>query len=221
MKFDEVTLQVLKNYSGINHAIMFREGNVLSTISANKTILAKATIEQNIPSDFAIYDLSRFLSTISLFDNPDVEIEENKLVLKEGRRRINYMFADPNTIIVPPTKEIKFPSPEVSFKLEAAILADFMKALNVLSLPEMTVVGDGENITLDAIDSKNPSADRYSVNVGKSETSDKFTMIIKAEHLKILPGDYQIDISSKGLSHFKGNRVEYWISVESNSKYGE
>lgn len=220
MKFDEVTLQILKNYAGINHAIMFREGNTLSTISANKTILAKATIQQNIPSDFAIYDLSRFLSTLSLFETPEVEIQENKLVIKEGRRRINYMFADQNTIIVPPSKDIKFPAPEVSFKLEAAVLTDFMKALNVLSLPEMAVVGDGENITLDAIDSKNPSADRYSVNVGKSETTDKFTMIIKAEHLKILPGDYEVEISSKGLSHFKGKQVQYWIAVESNSKYG-
>jgi len=220
MKFDDVTLQILKNYSGINHGIMFQAGNTLSTISANKTILAKATIEHNIASSFAIYDLSRFLSTLSLFENADVEIGDKNLTLKEGRRRINYTFADPNTIIVPPQKDIKFPAPEISFKLEAEVLNDFMKALNVLSLPEMAIVGDGENITLDAIDSKNPSADRYSVAVGKSETSDKFQMIIKAEHLKVLPGDYEVEISSKGLSHFKGPLVEYYIAVEASSSYG-
>jgi len=218
MKFDSKTIQILKNFSSINHGIMFQPGNTLSTISATKTILAKATIEQNIPSPFAIYDLSRFLATLSLFDNPEVEIQDACLALKEGKRSIKYTFADQNTIVVPPQKDLKFPAPEVEFKLEANVLSELLKALAVLALPEIAVVGDGEHITLDAIDSKNPSADRYSVAVGT--TTEKFNMITKAEHLKLFPGDYDVEISSKGASMFKGADVEYFIAVESNSSYG-
>lgn len=217
MKFDNTTLQILKNYAAINHGIMFHAGNSISTISSSKTILAKATIDQNIPTSFAIYDLSRFLATLSLFDNPELDIGKSSVKIVSGKRNINYTFADPQTIVVPPQKDIKFPAPEVEFKLEQDVLSDLMKALSVLALPEIAVVGYNGEINLEAIDSKNPSADRYSVNVGK--TDDTFNMIIKAEHLKILPGDYEVEISSKGLSHFKGPVVEYWIAVEASSTF--
>lgn len=218
MKFDNETLQILKNYSTINHAILFQPGNTLSTISTSKTVMSKASIAQEIPSSFAIYELSKFLATLSLFNDPELEIGENKVVISEGKRKINYTFADPSTIVVPPSKEIKFPVPEVEFTLRLDELSELQKALSVLSLPEIAIVGDGTNIYVNAVDSKNPSENVYSVQVG--ETSDTFNMIIKAEYLRLLPCDYDVAISSKGLSHFKGKNIDYWIAVESTSTYG-
>lgn len=218
MKFDNETLQILKNYSTINHAILFQPGNTLSTISTSKTVMSKATISQEIPSSFAIYELSKFLATLSLFNDPDLKIEENKVVISEGKRKINYTFADPSTIVVPPSKEIKFPAAEVEFRLSSEELTELQKALSVLSLPEIAIVGDGKNIYATAVDSKNPSENVYSVQVG--ETDANFNMIIKAEYLRLLPGDYDVEISSKGLSRFTGKNVVYYIAVESTSTYG-
>jgi hypothetical protein len=220
MKFDNATLQILKNYSTINHAILFQPGNVISTISSSKTVMAKATIEQTIPSSFAIYELSKFLATLSLFNDPDLKIEENRVVISEGKRKINYTFCDPSTIVVPPSKEIKFPEAEISFHLKADELTELTKALSVLSLPEVAITSDGENIFVTAVDSKNPSADSYSVQVGENPDNTTFNMIIKADYLRLIPSDYEVAISSKGLSHFKSNNIEYWIAVESTSSYG-
>jgi hypothetical protein len=217
MKLDTRTTQILKNFASINPSIMFKPGNRLATISAGKTVMARANITQEIPSPFAIYDLSRFLGTISLFTDPELNVDEKYMTIAQGKRKINYTFTEPSLIVTPPEKEIKLPDPEVSFSISGDELSEVMKALSVLSLPEIAVVGDGTDISVQAIDSKNPSGDTYSVNVGS--TTATFKMIIRAENLKLLPGDYNVEISSKGLSRFSTTDIEYFIAVESNSTY--
>ena len=70
MNLSEKTFNLLKNFSTINQSILFKKGNTLRTMSVMKNILAEADIEENIPQDFAIYDLVRFLNGISLFEEP-------------------------------------------------------------------------------------------------------------------------------------------------------
>lgn len=218
MKLDSRTTQILRNFSSINPSIAFKPGKSIATISPTKTILARATVAQEFSNSFAIYDLSRFLSTLSLFNDPEIDIQDKHLVIKQDSRKINYTFAEPSLIVTPPSKEIKLPNPEVQFSLKESQLQELLKVLSVLSLPDIAVMGDGENITLEAIDSKNPTGDTYSINVG--ETTDNFKMYIKTENLKVISGDYEVKLSSKGLSHFKGIDVEYWIAVASNSTFG-
>jgi hypothetical protein len=217
MKFDSRTLQILKNFSTINPSIQFKPGKTLSTISTGKTIMARAKIAQDISGQFAIYDLSRFLGTISLFSDPELDVQEKFMEIREGQRKLNYTFTEPSLIVTPPDKDIKLPDPEVKFSLDATDLQEVLKALAVLSLPEIAVVGDGESITVQAIDSKNPSGDVYSVKVG--DTTNVFRMIIRADNLKLLPGAYEVEISAKGLSKFTGAEVEYFVAVESNSTF--
>lgn len=217
MKFDQKTISILKNFSSINPSIHFKTGNKLSTMSSSKTILARANIDQSIESPFAIYDLSRFLGTISLFQDPELVIKDRFMEIRENKKKLNYTFTEPSLIVTPPNKEISLPNPEVSFSITAANLQEVLKALSVLGLPDIVVHGDGNEITVRAQDSKNPSGDVYSVHVG--ETSLKFNMIIKAENLKIISGDYEVQISSQGLSHWKTTDVEYYIAVEDTSKF--
>lgn len=217
MKLNARTNQILKNFASINPSIMFKPGSKLSTISPGKTIMARANIDQEITSVFAIYDLSRFLGTVSLFTDPELNVHDKFMEIKQGARKLNYVFTEPSLIVTPPEKEIKLPDPEVKFTITADELQEVMKALSVLSLPEIAVVGADGKITVQAIDSKNPTGDIYSVEVG--DTDAKFRMIIRAENIKLLPGDYEVEISSKGLSHFSTRDVEYWIAVESNSTY--
>lgn len=217
MNFDARTLQILKNFSTINPSILFKPGSVLSTISPTKTIMAMAKLPEAINSPFAIYDLSRFLSTLSLFENPEFSVESGYMQIKQGSRKINYTFAEPSMIVSPPEKDIKLPDPEVQFTLTAEHLQELLRALSVLALPEIAVVGDGTTLFVQVLDSKNPSGDTYSVTVG--ETSNTFKMIFKAENLKLLPNSYDVRISSKGLSHFSSDEVEYYIAVEASSTY--
>lgn len=218
MKLETRTTQILRNFSSINPSIIFTPGNVISTVSPTKTILAKAKITQEFKSRFAIYDLSRFLGTISLFDDPELDIHDKYLTIKQGLREINYNFADENCIAVPPSKNIVLNNAEVSFSIKELELQELIKALSVLSLPDIAIVGDGETMSIQATDCKNPTSDNYSLSVG--ETSDNFKIFIKAENFKVIIGDYDVSVSSKGISHFKGVDIEYWIAVSSASTFG-
>jgi hypothetical protein len=217
MKFDSRTLNILKNFSSINPSIMFTPGNTLATISPTKTVMARATIAENVPSPFGIYDLSKFLGTISMFDSPELDIQENHMTISEKGSKCHYTFTDPSLIVIPPSKQITLPNPEVNFTLAAEDLQKVQRALGVLSLPEIAVVGDGTYISLKAIDTKGASNDDFGVRVG--ETSNVFKMVFRSENIKVMSETYNVSISSKGLSHFKGNDVEYYIAVESSSTF--
>lgn len=217
MKLSQRSVQVLRNFSTINPSIQFVEGNVLKTISPNKTMMAKAILEDNIPSAFAIYDLSRFLGVMSLFDNPTFELEEKMVNIQSPGRKVSYTYADPSTIILPPTKEIDIGKADVEFELQQENFAEIMKALGVMSFPELVIAGENGKVYLRATDTKNPSSDKYDIEVG--ETSLDFMAVFKTENIKILPSTYQVSISSKGISHFKSADVEYWISIEANSQF--
>jgi hypothetical protein len=218
MKLESRTMQILKNFSTINPSLMFKPGSTLNTMSPNKTVLAKASIKEQIPSSFAIYDLSKFLGVLSLFDQPELQVEEKQMVINGGQQKVRYTFASPDAIVIPSEKEVNMPETEIKFKLTAEDLTKVMKAMGVMQLPEIAIVGEGGEMSIQAIDSKNPSADSYRVVLG--ENSNNFKMIFKAENIKIMPGDYDVSISSKGIGHFKGNDVEYYIATEANSTFG-
>ena len=217
MKLNQRSIQVLKNFASINPSIQFSEGTNLKTISPNKTMMAKAKLQDVIPSTFAIYDLSRFLGVISLFEDPEFVIEERMVNIASPGRTVSYTFADPSTIIIPPDREIILEDPDVTFELKQENFAEIMKALGVMSFPDLVVVGDGGKIFLRATDTKNPSSDKYDIEVGTTDRT--FTAVFKTENVKILPASYTVSLSSKGISHFVSDDVEYWISLEANSNF--
>ena len=217
MKLNTRTIQVLKNFASINPSIRFSEGTNLKTISPNKTMMAKAKLEDVIPSTFAIYDLSRFLGVVSLFEDPEYQIEERMVNIASPGRKVSYTFADPSTIITPPDREIVLEDPDVVFELKQENFAEIMKALGVMSFPDLVVVGEDGKVILRATDTKNPSSDKYDIEVGTTDRT--FTAVFKTENVKILPSSYTVSLSSKGISHFVSDDVEYWISLEANSTF--
>ena len=217
MKIDTDTVNVLKNFAKINPSIVVSEGNVLKTISPTKTIMAKAKVKTEFAKRFAIYNLDRFISIVSTFTDPEFKFGEKSVDISDNTRKTHYVYADENTVTKAPDREINLPSVDVSFRLTNDVLRDVEKAAGVLGLPEIVVIGDGKNIKLQAEDTKNPTGDVYSVVIG--ETDKAFKAIFKAENIKIIPGDYDVNISSKGISHFVHEDVEYYIAVESSSTF--
>jgi hypothetical protein len=218
MKIEPKTLSVMKNFSSINPSLLFRAGNVLATVSPTKSVLARARIDQTFEKQFAIFDLSRFIGVMSLFDNPDLEFGDKSVCMKSDGRELEYRYADINTIIVPSDKDVVLPSIDVEFKLTAVHLADVQRALGALGMPEIAVVGDRDTLWLQVTDSKNLNGDSFRIKVGT--TDKKFHLVFKAENLKLIQQDYDVKITSKGLSHFKGNTtidVEYWIALEAKA----
>ena len=217
MRLSEQTVSLLKNFAGINQNIQFKAGNKLQTISAQKNILVDAEVPEAFPSDFAIYDLNKMLGVMSLFLDPELEIGDK--TMKVGGK-VNYMFADPSMIVTPPEKELTFPEAEVKFAMSNVDFSQTTKAAAMLGLPHVCVVGDGSKITLGATDVNNSSSDDFVTEVG---TTDKnFCMVFKIENLKLFAGDYDVEITSKGISKFSHTSInlQYFIATESDSTFG-
>ena len=221
MKLSDNALAILKNFAGINNSILVKQGNKLRTISVAKNILAEAEIKEEFPRDFAIYDLNQFLNGLSLHQDPDLDFqEESYLSIKEGKRRVKYFFADPNVIIAPPEKEIQLPTQDVCFQMDSVTLEKLVKAAAVYQLPDLSAIGENGVIKLVVRDKKNDTSNDFSVVVG--ETDEVFSFNFKVENIKILPGSYEVVISSKLLSRFKNTAfdVSYWIALEPDSQFG-
>ena len=221
MKLSDNTLTILKNFAGINNSILVKEGTKLRTISVAKNILAEADINEEFPRDFAIYDLNQFLNGLSLHADPDLDFkEESYLSIREGKRRVKYFFADPNVIIAPPEKEINLPSQDVCFQLDSASLEKLVKAAAVYQLPDLSAVGEAGVIKLVVRDKKNDTSNEYAIVVG--ETDQEFTFNFKVENIKIIPGAYDVIVSSKLLSQFTNTRynLTYYIALEPDSTFG-
>jgi hypothetical protein len=221
MKLSDNTLNILKNFAGINNSILVKQGNRLRTISVAKNILAEVEIKEEFPRDFAIYDLNQFLNGLSLHQDPDLDFNQNSyLSIKEGKRRVKYFFADPNVIIAPPEKEINLPSQDVCFQLDSASLEKLIKAAQVYQLPDMSAIGENGVIKLVVRDKKNDTSNEYAIVVG--ETNDEFEFNFKVENIKIIPGEYDVIVSSKLLSEFSNTRhnLKYYIALEPDSSFG-
>jgi hypothetical protein len=221
MKLSDSTLTVLKNFAGINNSILVKEGSQLRTISVAKNILAEAEIPEDFPRDVAIYDLNQFLNGLSLHQDPNLDFTEDAYIsIEEGKRRVKYFYADPQVIIAPPDKEINLPTQEVCFQLESTSLEKLVKAAAVYQLPDLSVIGKNGDIHMVVRDKKNDTSNEYAVYVG--ETDQTFEFNFKVENIKIIPGAYDVIISSKLLSEFtnKQYNLKYFIALEPDSTFG-
>ena len=220
MKLSESTLSLLKNFSTINQSILFKQGSKLRTISVMKNILAEATINEEFPKDFGIYDLNQYLNGLALHNNPELNFEaDNYVVIKEGRSRSKYFFADPSVIITPPEKSIDLPSEDVTFDLSTDQLDKLLKAAAIYQLPDLSVVGGDGVVKVLVRDKKNDTSNDFSIVVG--ETDSTFSFNFKVENIKILPGTYSVVVSQKLLSRFtnKNQDLVYFIALEPDSTF--
>lgn len=224
MKLSKHTLNMLKNFSDINMSIEIKKGNVLRTVSVQKNILAQAELEDEFPKDFAIYELNRFLGAVSLFDDPELEFNAKSVNIGTTKHSADYVYCDPSMIVTPPENNITFPDPEVKFTLTQDSLSQVMRASNVLGTPEIAIEGGphpNDSIRIKALDVNNDSTDTFQV-VLDEKSGHTFRFVFKTENMKMIPGNYDVEISSKGISHFalQGTELQYWIATESTSNFG-
>ena len=221
MKLSESTVGFLKNYANINQSLEFREGKVLRTVSPLNTILASVEISEDLPKTFPIYELNRFLGTLSLFNDPELDFTDNGVTISDSNHEATYRYCGSSSMFqTPPEKDISFPEPDVEFTLEKDVFKKTINAANTLGLPEVVVEGDGTEIRLLVSDTGNVSSDNFSTGVGPTDKT--FRMIFKTENLnKIMEGEYDVALSSKRISRFlrTTDTLKYYIALEQNSSF--
>ena len=225
MKLSEHTTSVLKNFASINQNLVIKEGKTISTMSAMKNIVAKAEVDEDFPREIAIYDLNEFLAALSLFTNPVLDFSENYVMItEEGKtgNSLKYFYSDPS-VVTTPSSEITMPETEVKFSLDSGDLSKVQRAASVIGSPDLVLEKNGTGSYLTVKDKKNDTANNYTLDVD-AEGNAEYNFFFKVDNLKLLPTNYDVNVSSKNISHFKsqaGNAVEYWIALEPESSYSE
>ena len=223
MKLSEHTVEVLKNFASINQNLVIKEGNTLTTMSAMKNIVAKAEVEESFKKEVAIYDLNEFLASLSLFASPVLEFNEGFVTIKEEntpKNSLKYFYSDPS-VVTSPNKTITMPSKEVSFKLNGDNLTKLKRAAGVIGAPDLVLEKKNADVFLTVKDKKNDTANTFSIDVDTVADGSDFKFFFKVENLKLMDGDYEVDISSKNISHLASSNkdVEYWVALEPESSY--
>ena len=218
MQISKNTFEVLKNFSEINENLLIKPGNELKTISVMKNVLAKATIEETFDKEFAIYDLNSFLNVLSLYDNPEITLNDDYLTISKGNSSTKFWYADPS-LVVAPTKDINMPSKDIEVNITQGNNTDLLKASNIMQLPDIALVSKEGKIKMVATDKKNKTSNVYEVEV--ATTTSKFSMYFKRDNLRMIPGDYDLAISHKNISHWsnKNKSLQYWVALETDSKF--
>ena len=223
MELSENTLSVLRNFSSINQNIMFREGNTLKTISEARNVLASAALDVEMPKDFGIYDLNEFIGVLGLVDAPRLKFEDEHVQVGDssGRSKIKYFFS-PEETLTAPSKDIKMPEADIKFTLDNDTLNKIKRAASTLGHDEVSITGKNGVLNLTVVESQNSTSNAFSIDVDGEFPDTDFNFILGISNLKILPGDYEVEISSKLISHFKNKEidVQYWIALEKSSTFG-
>ena len=223
MKLSNDTLTILKNFAGINSGLEFKSGDQLATMSPGKTVLAKVKLKDSFPDSFCVYDLNQFLSVHSLFKDPEINFDEYNVIFQSGKSKIKYRKTSKEMIITPPEKDLTLPSVEVEFKLTEDVFASALKSASVLQSPNIAVESDGDKIYLTTFNAKDDSAHTNSTEVADGN-GNNFKAVFLTENWKMIPGTYDVKISSRGLAEFNHTTqdVDYWIAIEAKeSKFGE
>ena len=223
MQISKQTFEILKNFSEINSGILIKPGTILETISTMKNILATAEISEEFETEFAIYDLPEFLNlaTDEVFLGAEYTFTgEDWITLDKDKAQSKYFCADANSIVVP-SKAITMPSVDVTFDFLQKDLDIAKRASGILSKFDLAIKSVDNDIALSVQDKKEIGSNTFDLVVGSNDTGAKFTLYFKVENLKLMDGDYHVEISSEGISHFKHANlpVEYWIALEPDSEY--
>ncbi len=223
MQLSKKTLEILKNFSTINSNFYCPGGKTVKTISAMKNILGSAEIEEDLP-EIGLYDLPEFLSLItsSLYTAPVLEFNDKSVdILEEGdsRSRTKYHFAS-KEILTTSDKVVTLPSEDVKFTLTKVLLQRITTAGSILQLSDIILECKDGVVSFGVIDKNSGNANTHKVVIDDMDASVPYTFYFKSENLRMIPDDYEVTISEKGISRFKSESVEYWIALEPTSTYG-
>ena len=94
------------------------------------------------------------------------------------------------------------PSVDVEVDFTEEVLKKVTTAAGTLGVSDLVLTGQKDStIQLKVKDKKNNSSNDYAVTIGNNATAF-FEFYFKVENLKLLPGDYKVQVSSKGISFF-------------------
>tara|TARA_Y100000034_G_scaffold8058_1_gene8796 strand:+ start:3175 stop:3873 length:699 start_codon:yes stop_codon:yes gene_type:complete len=223
LKISNETLEILKNFSSINSNILVKPGNTIATISPIKNIMAEAKVPENFDCEFGVWDLNKFLGTVSLFKDPEFYFQEKyvQITSNSNKNSVKYYYSEPS-LLTTISKNIVMPETVVDCVLTQEHLTEIKKASSILQVNDIAIRSNGSVIELVTLDKNDATTNNFSMEIGGSNpNAADFTFYFKAENLKMLDGSYDVSITEKVVSEFKhqSKDLTYWVALESDSTY--
>ena len=223
MQLNDETLAVLKNFASIQPNVVLNEGNVVKTIAEAKNVMAVATLGQTFDKTVGIYNLDEFLAVLGLVDTPDLNFEDDFVTVKSGagRSQVKYFYSDPS-ILTSPAKDIPMPEAEVKFTLDESTFKKILRAAGALGHEKMTITATDGGIKLTVVDNTDSTSNAFEIVVPGTSDSTDFTFVMNIANLKLISGDYDVEVSSRLISRFTNQSadIQYFIALEKSSTYG-
>lgn len=221
MKISKQTLSILKNFTSINSNLLVKPGNKIATVAPAKNVMAEVTVDEKFETEFGIWDMNKFLGTISLFKDAEFDFEDKYVTIMGGNgSSVKYYYSEPKLLTVP-TKSITMPEAAVEFDLTETIFDEIVRASSVLQLPHLSITAEGNSLVGIVCDKNDPTGNQFRVTLGEYKGKADFSFDFRIENLKFLPGEYSVKIAKSVISQFthKDLSLKYWVALESSSSY--
>ncbi len=224
MKISSDTLSILKNFRDLNSNVLVKPGNVIKTLTGAKNVMATAIVKENFPVEFGIWDLTSFLGTVSLFDDPDFDFNEKYVTIKSSSSsKVKYFYSDPSLLTIP-TKDVKMPETVVSLDLSEETFSELKKAGAVLGLSDLSIRNSDVGVSAILYDKSKSTNNTFTLDINTASYSDgdEFNFDFNLENLRFIPGSYEMNVAEKVVSEFtntSGLDITYWVALEGTSSY--
>lgn len=223
MKFSKETLNILKNFSGINNSIMLRPGSFIMTKAVSGVNYAEANISDTISDEIGIYDLNNFLAGLALLGEDSeisLDVATATITIQNDKTSIFYPAADASTIVTP-KKPLQMPVADIIFELKAEDLQQLLRATRVMSVDTLAITNKAGKILINGynkVTDQSLSRALYSLEVGEYEGDNKFFLLMNKDNLKMLPMDFKVLVSAKGAVKFENAEASYVVVLEADSE---
>jgi hypothetical protein len=217
------TLNILKNFSGINSNLYVKPGSKITTMSPTKNIMAEVEVEESFDTEFGIWDLNKLLGVVSLFQDPEFIFDDKYMTITGASgSKVKYFYSDPKLLSYP-TKSIKKIDAVVEFDLTSDDFRELSRAGAVLQNPDLCFVSDDDAVLAVVKDLKDPTCNVFSIRVGDNKDQADFSFNFKLENMKMFDGDYHVALSKNVIGQFAhaSRPLTYWVAMDATSTYKE
>jgi len=229
IKLSKETVDTLKKMYEVNQGVKFvKEEKTLKVKSTDNSLLVHASIDEEWPRDFYVYDLREFLSVVGIIENPTLDFTNDKFVQiksSDGKQKLRYIEADPQFVTSYVDKVPKLPSTEIEVLVTEQQFQSVMKAAQTMRLDFVGFVCDGETISLSAFNKNNgdeSTTNNFSIELMEGDVEFEMFYKLDNQNIAVLLGEGDLDfkVSAKKISNVKTvSGKEFWIALNANSKY--
>jgi len=208
VQYKSELFDLLKDLTSINTQVIFEkddDGNVLVRRADSESTIAYQLVAPKDYFDFqydqvAFYNYPEFYNYFKALGEPEIDIEQKNVIMKEGSSKSSYLLSNPESIAAGP-KSINFKDPDIRIKISSEELDELLKMIGLINSKKTQVIGDGSKIIFKVFHNLHDNTFEKSFEVENlTNFDDEIDFIMFSDTFKNLPAkrDYVVEIKSQG-----------------------